>query len=189
MVQKSGLKRYVKSLGFSHVFLFHPADVVSKVRAKGYSFTVFGWAIGCGMTGFVIPIMLQRLGWVSILFPTQDIFANFSPKATFIFFGAMNIVVMPFVYFLYPEVSGRSLEEIDLLFTSDSVLVSKNMAEYDRRIAEAGGNIAVAARRLLDEVDGTTHLDPRRISVVSKVESGDFEEVVSEREDKRLGDM
>ena len=108
-----------------------------EIRAKGYSFTIFGWAVGCGMTQFVIPIMLDRLGWV-----------------TYVFFGAMNIVVMPIVCFFYPEVAKRSLEEINLLFTSDSLLVSKNMQEYRRRIEEVGGDLAVAARRLLDEVDG-----------------------------------
>ncbi|KAI0009750.1 general substrate transporter [Xylariaceae sp. FL0662B] len=108
-----------------------------EIRAKGYSFTIFGWAVGCGMTQFVIPILLDRLRW-----------------ATYIFFGALNIVVMPIIYFFYPEVAKRSLEEINLLFTSDSLLVSKNMAEHKRRIDDAGGNIAVAGRRLLDEVDG-----------------------------------
>lgn len=88
------------------------------------------------MTQFVIPIMLDRLGW-----------------STFIFFGAMNIVAMPLVYFFFPEVAKLSLEEISLLFTSDSLLVTENMKEYDRRLDEAGGNVAVAARRLLDEVD------------------------------------
>ena len=78
---------------------------------------------------------------------------------------------MPIIHFFYPETAGRSLEEVDLLFTSDSLLVSKNMAEYNRRIAEAGGNVAVAARRLLDEVNGEGNLDPRRISVVS-IENG-----------------
>ena len=34
-----------------------------EVRAKGYSFTVVGWAIGCGMTTLTIPIMLSKLGW------------------------------------------------------------------------------------------------------------------------------
>lgn len=66
----------------------------------------------------------------------------------------MNFVAMPIIYFFYPEVAKRSLEEINLLFTSDSLFVSKNMHEYRRRIDEAGGDIAVAARRLLDEVDG-----------------------------------
>lgn len=45
-----------------------------EIRAKGYAFTILGWAIGCGATTFVIPIMLDRLGWT-----------------TFIFFGCMNI--------------------------------------------------------------------------------------------------
>lgn len=140
-----------------------------EVRAKGYSFTILGWAIGCGMYNFinttfqshanteyyigmntfVIPIMLSRLGW-----------------ATFIFFGALNIVAMPIIWFFYPETAGRSLEEVNLIFTSESLFVSKNMAEYDRRVAAAGGNTAVAARQLLDEVDGLTHLDPRRTSIL-----------------------
>lgn len=107
-----------------------------EVRAKGYSFTILGWAIGCGVTGFVIPILLSRLGW-----------------ATFVFFGALNIVSAPIIYYLYPEVGGRSLEEINLLFTSESWLVSENMKEYHRRIAKADGNVAVAARQLLDEVN------------------------------------
>ncbi len=146
---------------FTFVFFFTMFNIVpcwiygteiwpQEVRAKGYSYTILGWAIGCGTTTFVIPIMLGNIGWWS-----------------FIFFGCMNIVVMPIIHFFYVETAGRSLEEIDLLFTSDSPLVSKNMAEYDRRVAEAGGNVAVAARRLLDEVNGETHLDPRRLSVIS----------------------
>ncbi|KAG4432657.1 hypothetical protein IFR05_011860 [Cadophora sp. M221] len=117
-----------------------------EVRAKGYSFTILGWAIGCGMTTFVIPILLQHLGW-----------------ATFVFFGALNVVASPIIYFFYPETANRSLEEMNLIFTSGSWLVSENMKEYHRRVEAAGGNIAVAARALLDEVDGETHLDPRRI--------------------------
>jgi MFS family permease len=150
---------------FTFVFFFCMFNIVpcwiygteiwpAEVRAKGYSFTILGWAIGCGTTTFVIPIMLSHIGWWS-----------------FIFFGCMNIVVMPIIHFFYPETAGRSLEEVDLLFASDSPLVSKNMAEYHRRLAEAGGNVAVAARQLLDEVDGQTHLDPRRVSIVS-VENG-----------------
>ena len=54
---------------------------------------------------------------------------------------------------------------MDLLFASDSLLVKQNMMERDRRVAEAGGNIAVAARKLLDEANGEQHLDPRRVSV------------------------
>ncbi|KND86845.1 Sugar transporter STL1 [Tolypocladium ophioglossoides CBS 100239] len=108
-----------------------------EIRAKGYSFTIFGWATGCGMTQFLIPIMLQKLGY-----------------GTYLFFGAVNVVVLPIIWLIYPEVANRSLEEVSLLFTSDSLLVGNNMKEYNRRIDEAGGNVAVAARHLLDEVDG-----------------------------------
>lgn len=66
----------------------------------------------------------------------------------------MNVVVAPVVWLIYPELANRTLEEISLLFTSDSLLASENMKEYYRRIGEAGGNTAVAARQLLDEVDG-----------------------------------
>ena len=39
------------------------------------------------------------------------------------------------------------------MFASDSILVSKNMAEYQRMVDAAGGSVALAARRLLNEVD------------------------------------
>lgn len=138
-----------------------------EVRAKGYSFTILGWAIGCGMTTFVIPILLQRLGW-----------------ATFVFFGALNVVASPIIYFFYPETANRSLEEMNLIFTSDSWLVSENMKEYNRRVEAAGGNIAVAARALLDEVDGETHLDPRRIFSVGEKDDSSATSVHAETYEK-----
>ncbi|KAG8412551.1 hypothetical protein J3459_015926 [Metarhizium acridum] len=108
-----------------------------EIRAKGYMFTIFGWATGCGMTQSVIPILLDKLGW-----------------ATYVFFGALNIVAFPIVWLTYLEVAGRSLEEVSLLFTSDSIFVSKNMDDYERRMHQADGNVAIAVRPLLDEVDG-----------------------------------
>jgi MFS family permease len=107
-----------------------------EIRAKGYSFTVLGWAVGCGVNTFCIPIMLDRLGW-----------------KTFLLFGCFNIISMPVVWFAFPETAGKSLEEVNLLFCSDSVLVKDNMREYQRMMDEAGGNVAVATRRLLDIVD------------------------------------
>ena len=89
-----------------------------EIRARGYGFTMFGWATGCGMTTFVIPIMLAHLGY-----------------KTYLFFGAMNILGMPIIYFFYPETAKRSLEEVDLLFTSDSLLVRKNMQEHEPPLA------------------------------------------------------
>ena len=157
--ESQALGTAASSFAFTFVFFFTMFNIVpcwiygteiwpQEVRAKGYSFTILGWALGCGTTTFVIPIMLSHIGWWS-----------------FIFFGCMNFIVMPIIHFFYPETAGRSLEEVDLLFASDSLLVSKNMAEYNHRVADAGGNIAVAARKLLDEVDGKDNLDPRRVSL------------------------
>lgn len=144
---------------FTFVFFFCMFNIVpcwiygteiwpQEVRAKGYSYTILGWAVGCGTTTFVIPVMLANIGWWS-----------------FIFFGCMNFVVMPIIHLFYPETARRSLEEMDLLFANDSLLVNKNMSEYNSRVAAAGGNIAVAARQLLDEVNGEAYLDPRRVSI------------------------
>lgn len=80
----------------------------------------------------------------------------------------MNIVAIPIIYFFYPEVATRSLEEINLLFTSDSLFVKANMREYNRRIDAAGGSIPVAARKLLAEVDGFSPSTPEDVSSAEK---------------------
>lgn len=45
------------------------------------------------------PIMIDSIGW-----------------GTYLFFAIINACFLPFIYFLYPETAGRSLEEIDLIF-------------------------------------------------------------------------
>jgi hypothetical protein len=107
-----------------------------EIRAKGYAFTIFGWAVGCGANTFIIPIMLDRLGW-----------------KTFLVFGCCNVISMPLVWFIFPEVAGKPLEAVSLLFSADSVLVSENVRGYERMMDEAGGSVAVATSRLLDSVD------------------------------------
>ncbi|CEJ81610.1 hypothetical protein VHEMI01730 [[Torrubiella] hemipterigena] len=105
-----------------------------EIRAKGYSFTIFGWATGCGTTQFLIPMMLSRLGY-----------------GTYIFFAGINIVVAPLVWLFFPEVANRSLEEVSLLFTSESLFARDNMKEFHKRVGTAGGDVAAAARALLEE--------------------------------------
>jgi hypothetical protein len=39
---------------------------------------------------------------------------------TFILFAMLNFLTLPFIYFLYPESSGRSLESMDILFAGQS---------------------------------------------------------------------
>lgn len=47
----------------------------------------------------ITPVMVDGIGW-----------------GTYLFFAAWNGVMIPTVYFFYPETSGRTLEEIDMIF-------------------------------------------------------------------------
>lgn len=71
------------------------------------------------------------------------------------------------MYFIYPETNGRSLEEMNLLFASPSLLVSANKREYDRMLNEAGGNVAVAERRLFDCADAESKETDDRADTLS----------------------
>ncbi|MCJ1304603.1 hypothetical protein MMC08_007416 [Hypocenomyce scalaris] len=42
---------------------------------------------------------------------------------TYIIFGVFNLAWIPIIYFFYPETKGKSLEQIDLLFTGPKVLI------------------------------------------------------------------
>jgi hypothetical protein len=42
---------------------------------------------------------------------------------TYIYFCIFNACFVPMIYFLYPETARLSLENIDLLFTGDKVLL------------------------------------------------------------------
>jgi hypothetical protein len=87
----------------------------------------------------------------------------------------MNAAVLPIIYFFYVEPAGRSLEEVNLLFTSNSPFVKRNVEEYDRRVAAAGGNTAVAARRLMEEVEGIFTSDEEMLEKNFKLKVEDVE--------------
>jgi hypothetical protein len=72
---------------------------------------------------------------------------------TLIVFASFNFASPPLVYFFFPETNGRTLEEINLLFTVERPSVSENETEFRRRPDEAAGNGARAERRVMDEVD------------------------------------
>lgn len=119
------------------IAFIYPTEIwPQEIRAFGNSYGVFGWAIGCGVTTLVIPSMFATLKW-----------------KTLIVFGAFNFASLPLVYYFFPETGGRTLEEINLLFAAKSPIVSANEAEFSRLLSEAGGNVAVAERRLMEEVD------------------------------------
>ena len=83
----------------------YPAEIFPlEVRAKGNAWGVVGWSIGNGWLTLLCPIMFESLG-----------------EKTLYIFAACNAITIPMVWALYPETNQRTLEEIDLLFASDSI--------------------------------------------------------------------
>ncbi|KAK3487825.1 general substrate transporter [Neurospora hispaniola] len=75
----------------------------SDMRAQGNGFGITGWAIGVGWTVLVNPIMFRHL-----------------ENRTYFLFAGLNLLWIPIVYLFYPETANRSLESIDVLFSTDS---------------------------------------------------------------------
>ncbi|KAI8445002.1 general substrate transporter [Phakopsora pachyrhizi] len=76
------------------------------VRAKGGCWSVVGWSLGNALVIVLAPFLFTAIKYW-----------------TFILFGLLNFFTIPNVYFLYPETAGRSLEDMDALFVSDSPFV------------------------------------------------------------------
>jgi hypothetical protein len=130
------------------IAFIYPTEIwPQEIRAFGNSYGVFGWAIGCGVTTLVIPSMFATLGW-----------------KTLIVFGSFNFASLPLVYYFFPETNGRSLEEINLLFAAETAFVRANEKVFGEMLEAAGGDVALAERRLMVEVDGTEGAGSRRFS-------------------------
>ncbi|KAI8884926.1 general substrate transporter [Backusella circina FSU 941] len=94
----------------------YPCEIFpTKVRAKGGAWNVVGWSIGNALVMEITPPMIAGIGWI-----------------TFLIFGAFNFLAIPVVYALYPETSNKTLEELDVVFSTRSLLVwnaEKELAE------------------------------------------------------------
>lgn len=94
----------------------YPAEIFPlHVRAKGNSFGVVGWSIGNGWCVLLLPTIFERLH-----------------EKTLYIFGGVNALAIVAVWALYPESNQRTLEEMDLVFASDSIWVwdaEKNFAK------------------------------------------------------------
>lgn len=75
------------------------------------SFAVWG-----GVINEVIPYLISAIGWW-----------------VFIFFAALNFVQLIPVYLFYVETAGRHLEDLDILFASDSALAYKAEKEFTEK--------------------------------------------------------
>jgi len=64
----------------------------------------------------------------------------------------LNLAFIPLIYFFYPETKGKSLEQIDLLFSGPKILMDLPESEL-RRMQEEGIQRAVADN-LVELTDG-----------------------------------
>ncbi|KAL9074344.1 MAG: hypothetical protein Q9161_002330 [Pseudevernia consocians] len=114
----------------------YPAEIFPlEIRSKGNAWGVVGWSIGNGWLGLLCPVM----------------FAAINEKTLYIF-GICNAITIPMVWALYPETNQRTLEEMNLVFASDSIWnweAEKNftiLKEQNPQLVQAarGGSLAVA---------------------------------------------
>ncbi|KAF1802074.1 general substrate transporter [Mucor lusitanicus] len=92
----------------------YPAEIYPlSIRAKGTSITTAAnWLMNFIISLFV-PVMLTTITW-----------------GTYIFFGCCCLVMAASVFLFFPETKGRSLEEMDIVF-SGSVLAFRNVKQAD----------------------------------------------------------
>ncbi|KAF7969166.1 hypothetical protein HWV62_28222 [Athelia sp. TMB] len=88
------------------------------VRAKGGAWSVVGWSIGNGVVTMITPFLVQAIGYGVLL----------------LLFG-LNIFVIPFIILMYPETSGRPLEQIDDYFSNSD---SWNVFTASKQIKDSG---------------------------------------------------
>ncbi|KAI8625530.1 general substrate transporter [Xylariaceae sp. FL1651] len=100
-----GLFTYIAFFGATWLPLpwLYPAEVNPlKTRAKATATsTVSNWLWNFFIV-MITPVLVSNTGT--------------SGWGTYLFFAILNAIFFPIIYFLYPETSGRSLEEIDVVF-------------------------------------------------------------------------
>lgn len=82
------------------------------------------------VVGEITPPAISNIGW-----------------RTYLIFGALNVAFIPIIYFLYPETKGKSLEQIDLLFSGEKILMDLPTDEL-ARMQDQGIASALADHRI-----------------------------------------
>ncbi|EFQ27917.1 uncharacterized protein GLRG_03061 [Colletotrichum graminicola M1.001] len=116
-----------------------PAEIFPlQVRAKGNAWGVVGWSIGNGWTVLLLPTIFEKLN-----------------EKTLYLFGAVSFISIVIVWALYPESNQRTLEEMDLVFASDSIWAWDAEKEFARLKAENPALVR-SAHKGGDAVDSET---------------------------------
>ncbi|CUM57200.1 uncharacterized protein AC631_03871 [Debaryomyces fabryi] len=86
-------------------WLLPPELLPLQIRAPGAAIsTATNWAFNF-MVVMITPVAFSSIG-----------------PYTYTIFAAINLLMVPTVYFLYPETAGRSLEEMDVIFNQTPVM-------------------------------------------------------------------
>ncbi|KAK2606514.1 hypothetical protein N8I77_005257 [Diaporthe amygdali] len=127
-----GLFTYIAFFGATWLPLpwLYPAEInplKTRARANALS-TTQNWLWNFFIV-MITPVLISKIGW-----------------GTYLFFAVLNALFLPILYFFYPETSGRSLEEIDLIFAKgyDEKIGFVKAAEQLPHLSEA--EIAEMAR-------------------------------------------
>ncbi|THZ72323.1 general substrate transporter [Aureobasidium pullulans] len=130
-----GLFTYIAFFGATWLPLpwLYPAEINPlKTRAKANALsTVSNWCWNFFIV-MITPVLIDSISW-----------------GTYLFFAILNALFFPVIYCFYPETSGRSLEEIDLIFakgylekmsyvTAAKELPKLDAAEIDAKAREYG---------------------------------------------------
>ncbi|KAK1763974.1 general substrate transporter [Phialemonium atrogriseum] len=107
-------------------WLYGPEIAPLKLRHAGAAAGAFGEWLFSFITVFAGGIALQNVGWKIWLWMALSCF-----------------VAIPFVYFMCPETTGKTLEEIDLIFATESVrerIVAEQLADQQIISEKANGS-------------------------------------------------
>jgi hypothetical protein len=113
-------------------------------RSKGAALATFAFSIAGGTINMIIPYLIQAIGfWVFILFALINL-SLLAPIYLF-YVGQYNYLRPPFgIPLLFssltrPETANRHLEQLDILFSSDSCLAWRAEKNFIQKLNEHGG--------------------------------------------------
>jgi sugar porter (SP) family MFS transporter len=151
-----GLFTYIAFFGATWLPLpwLYPAEINPlKTRAKANAFsTINNWLWNFFIV-MITPVLITQIGW-----------------GTYLLFAVLNALFFPIIYFFYPETSGRSLEEIDLIFAKGYIenksyvlaaeelplLDDTEIDQYSRELGvDMGDEEAVSSRESFKEKSAT----------------------------------
>jgi hypothetical protein len=84
----------------------------------------------------VTPIAVTRVGW-----------------KYYILFACVCLVSIPIVYFYYPETSGKTLEEIDMIFASGRLHHPGSLGSIDEKVISNGRDDGEEEKPTVEKVE------------------------------------